>query len=572
MTWLRLALANLGLSPLTSAVNVVLMGLGTASIVLLLLAGSQLSETLSRDARGIDLVLGAQGSPTQLVLSSVYHADIPPGNIPQREADRWAEDPRVGTAIPLSLGDSVRGFRIVGTTEAYAALYGADLAAGRFWDRPMEAVVGAAVAESTALDVESRFAGAHGLAATSHTHASRPYRVVGVLEPTGTVLDRLVLTSLESVWTLHEDDEVTALQDEHDDGDEADHDEHEHVVDDEADHDGHDHADGGDADHDGHDHADDDEADHDGHDHADGDEADHDGHDHADGDEADHDGHDHADGGDPDHDEHEHADDEGDHGEHEHADGDEAVHDGHDHADGDEADHGEHEHADDEADHDEHDHADGDEAVHDGHDHADGDEAGHDGHDHDADHARADADHEITAMLIGYRSPLAAMTLPREVNAGGVLQAASPAVEISRILQLVGIGFDGLQAFSWVLILTAALSVFAALYGSLRARRVDLAMLRCLGATRWELLSVLILEGTLLSAFGVVLGFLAGHGLMELLGGWLASARGVALTGWTWTPAETMLLIGLFAVGALAAALPAVQAYRTDVAATLAEA
>ena len=494
MTWLRLALANLGLSPLTSAVNVVLMGLGTASIVLLLLAGSQLSETLSRDARGIDLVLGAQGSPTQLVLSSVYHADIPPGNIPQREADRWAEDPRVGTAIPLSLGDSVRGFRIVGTTEAYAALYGADLAAGRFWDRSMEAVVGAAVAESTALDVESRFAGAHGLAATSHTHASRPYRVVGVLEPTGTVLDRLVLTSLESVWTLHEDDEVPAQQDEHDDGDEADHDEH--------------------------DHADDDEADHDGHEHDDGDEADHDGHDHADGGEADHDGHDHADADEARHDEHEHA----------------------------------------------------DEADHDEHEHADADEADHDGHEHDADHGHAEEDHEITAMLIGYRSPLAAMTLPREVNAGGVLQAASPAVEISRILQLVGIGFDGLQAFSWVLILTAALSVFAALYGSLRARRVDLAMLRCLGATRWELLSVLILEGTLLSAFGVVLGFLAGHGLMELLGGWLESARGVALTGWTWTPAETMLLIGLFAVGALAAALPAVQAYRTDVAATLAEA
>ena len=166
-------------------------------------------------------------------------------------------------------------------------------------------------------------------------------------------------------------------------------------------------------------------------------------------------------------------------------------------------------------------------------------------------------------MLIRYRSPLAAMTLPRDVNAGGSLQAASPAVEVSRILQLVGIGFDGLEAFSWVLIVTAALSVFAALYGSLRARRFDLAMLRCLGATRWELLSVLILEGLLLSAFGVALGFLAGHGAMELLGGWLESARGVALTGWTWTPAETMLLFGLFAVGAVAAALPAVQAYRT---------
>ena len=134
MTWVRLAVANLGLSPLTSAVNVLLMALGTASIVLLLLAGSQLSETMSRDARGIDLVLGSTGSPVQLVLSAVYHADVPPGNIRLGEAERWADDPRVDTAIPLSLGDSYRGYRIVGTTAESAELYGAGLAAGRFWE------------------------------------------------------------------------------------------------------------------------------------------------------------------------------------------------------------------------------------------------------------------------------------------------------------------------------------------------------------------------------------------------------------------------------------------------------
>lgn len=174
-------------------------------------------------------------------------------------------------------------------------------------------------------------------------------------------------------------------------------------------------------------------------------------------------------------------------------------------------------------------------------------------------------------MLVQYSSPMAAMTLPREINAAGTLQAAAPAMEVSRILQLIGIGLDGLSAFSWVLILTAALSVFAALYGSLRARRGDLAILRCLGATRWELLIALLLEGLLLSVFGVTLGFLAGHGAMELLGGWLESTRGVALTGWTWIPAQTLLLFSLFGVGAIAAAIPAVQAYRTDVARTLAE-
>ncbi len=83
MTWLRLAFANLRAAPLTSFINVLLFALGTASIVLLLLIGDQFARSVSRDARGIDLVLGAKGSPVQLILSSVYHADVPTGNIPK---------------------------------------------------------------------------------------------------------------------------------------------------------------------------------------------------------------------------------------------------------------------------------------------------------------------------------------------------------------------------------------------------------------------------------------------------------------------------------------------------------
>ena len=437
MTWLRLAVANLGLSPLTSAVNVLLMALGTASIVLLLLAGSQLSETMSRDARGIDLVLGSTGSPVQLVLSAVYHADVPPGNIRLEEAERWADDPRIETAIPLSLGDSYRGYRIVGTTTEYAELYGAGLATGRFWDVALEAVAGSAVAQSAGLGPGSSFAGAHGLEEGGPGHESHPYRIVGVLEPTGTVVDRLILTSLESVWDLHAQ-KASHLHEAEADGDHEDEHDYDH-------------------------------------------------------------GHSHD--ADKEHDEHDQDNDD----------------------------------------------------------------------DHVAGHHQPDPDREITAMLVRYSTPMAAMTLPREINAAGALQASAPAMEVSRILQLIGIGLDGLSAFSWVLILTAALSVFAALYGSLRARRGDLAILRCLGATRWELLIALLLEGLLLSVFGVALGFLAGHGAMELLGGWLESTRGVALTGWTWIPAQTLLLFSLFGVGTVAAAIPAVQAYRTDVARTLAE-
>lgn len=174
-------------------------------------------------------------------------------------------------------------------------------------------------------------------------------------------------------------------------------------------------------------------------------------------------------------------------------------------------------------------------------------------------------------MLLSYRSPIAAISLPRLINADPALQAAAPAIEVSRVLQLIGIGLDGLEAFAWVLIVTAGLSVFAALYGSLHARQRDLATLRCLGATRGELMLSMLLEGLLLSVVGVTLGFLLGHVTMELLGGWLQSARGIELTGWRWLPAETGLLLGLFAVGAVAAAIPAVQAYRNDPARTLAQ-
>ena len=96
-------------------------------------------------------------------------------------------------------------------------------------------------------------------------------------------------------------------------------------------------------------------------------------------------------------------------------------------------------------------------------------------------------------------------------------------------------------------------------------------MLRCLGASRVELLLYLIAEGLLMSVLGVALGFVAGHGLMELVALWLSSTRGVVMTGWTWVPAESLLLLGLFMFGLASAVIPAIQAYRTDVARTLAE-
>jgi putative ABC transport system permease protein len=112
----------------------------------------------------------------------------------------------VKKAMPLALGDSWRGYRIVGAPRAYAEHYEARLQdGGRFYEKPLEAVLGAEVAARTGVGVGGRFKGAHGLGSEPGDEHEQEYAVVGVLERSGTVLDRLVLTSIETVWQVHEE-------------------------------------------------------------------------------------------------------------------------------------------------------------------------------------------------------------------------------------------------------------------------------------------------------------------------------------------------------------------------------
>ena len=174
-------------------------------------------------------------------------------------------------------------------------------------------------------------------------------------------------------------------------------------------------------------------------------------------------------------------------------------------------------------------------------------------------------------MLLQYASPTSAASLPRQINAQSNLQAAAPAFELARLLQLIGVGLDGLRAFALILIASAAFSVFGALYGALRSRRGELAMMRCMGATRSELMLALLIEGLLLGLAGVALGLAVGHGVVELLGQALAQQRGLPLTGWVFLLEECLLVLGLLAVIVVATAIPAWQAYRADVARALSE-
>jgi putative ABC transport system permease protein len=172
-------------------------------VALLLQVGTSLDEGFRKNIRGIDMVVGAKGSPLQLILSAVYQIDNPTGNISRAEAKALARHPMVKRSIELSYGDSYKGRRIIGTSHDYPALYEMQLSAGKLWDKPFEVSVGAQVADEFGLKPGDIFFSAHGDDVNAEEHADHPFTVVGVFAPSGTVIDRLLLTSLQSIWDVH---------------------------------------------------------------------------------------------------------------------------------------------------------------------------------------------------------------------------------------------------------------------------------------------------------------------------------------------------------------------------------
>ena len=181
------------------------MIVGITVITVSILVNQITKETFSKNNPGLDAVIGAKGSPLQLVLSSIHHVDIPTGNISYQNAQKIIRHPAIKSAIPISLGDNFQNFRIVGTNKKFLKLYNANLISGTAWSKPMQAVIGYNVSQTTKLKLNKFFVGSHGLIDTGDIHAEQPYKVVGVLNKTGTILDNLILTSLESVWSLHTD-------------------------------------------------------------------------------------------------------------------------------------------------------------------------------------------------------------------------------------------------------------------------------------------------------------------------------------------------------------------------------
>jgi putative ABC transport system permease protein len=401
MNALQITLNDIKANKLNALLNLLLIAFGIAILTVLLLAGKQVNDKLEKNAKDIDLVVGAKGSPLQLILSSIYYIDFPTGNIPLKDAQQLAANPLVKRAVPLALGDNYSGFRIAGTDTFFINLYALKLQSGRFWKNDFEVTVGSNVAIKQGLSIGSKFYGAHGLTGTTDVHKAHAYLVTGIIKRQDNVVDNLILTNVSSVWGMHDHEETS-----------------------------------------------------------------------------------HADRrpGEPEPFENE--------------------------------------------------------------------------------------EKEITTLLIQYRSPMSVVLFPRMVNQSTNMQAASPAMESARLFSLIGVGLDTLQWFAVLIMAISGISVFISLYNSLKERRYDLAIMRTIGASRFNLFSIVILQGVLLTLVGSLIGILLGHTVLELIGRF-QEADQARLTGQVFDTSEVYLLITGFAIGLFAALIPAVQAYRTDIAGTL---
>ncbi|MEZ4775488.1 MAG: FtsX-like permease family protein [Bacteroidia bacterium] len=209
MNILSVSWHNLRARPLASFLSLLLLTFGVSIISLLLLLNAQLEGNFNKNVRGIDMVLGAKGSPLQLILASVYHIDNPTGNIPLEEVEKAMDNPMVEKWIPLAYGDNYKGYRILGTDHQYVDHYEASLAEGSLWEKDFEVTPGALVAERLGLKVGDEFLGAHGVVGELNIHDGHAYKVSGILNPSGTVIDQLILTNISSVWNIHEEHETT---------------------------------------------------------------------------------------------------------------------------------------------------------------------------------------------------------------------------------------------------------------------------------------------------------------------------------------------------------------------------
>ncbi len=424
----KLALKNIMHKPLNALLGILLFTLGVGLVDFLIVMDHQLKEKFQKNLAEIDLVIGAKGSPLQMILSSMYHIDNPTGNISLEsvKAFRNPKHPLISNTIPLSIGDSYNGFRIIGTEEKILETYKTELVDGAMWKEDFDVVIGSSVQKRLGLKLGDTFHSSHGFVMEDHTMHDdvSPFKVVGILGSSGSVLDQLILTNTSSIWAVH------GIE-----------------------------------------------------------------------------GHDHGDG--------------------------------HDHED-------------------EHDHD---------HDHAD------DGHAHDDLEAELPEELEITSLLVQFKNKKSyqALNMLRGINENTDLMAASPALELNRLYDMMGVGTDALRNLALIIALVSALSIFVSLFNSLKERKYELAIMRVMGGSQGKLFSLMSWEGLIIGILGTLSGILAAHIFMEVFAGVLEHKYKYPFTGLNFYKEEIVLVVVALLIAFLASVIPAIKASRIDIHNTLAK-
>lgn len=201
-------------SLLNRRASVLLSAFAIAISVLLVLGVQRLAksaeESFQSAASGIDLIVGARGSQSQLLLNTIFGIGNPTNNISWQSYQRFRDKRDVAWTLPIALGDSYRGFRVIGSDKAffkhfrYQRKQPLKFAQGRGFENAREAVLGAQVAEKLKHRLNDPIALSHGTSEKAViTHVEHPFRVAGILRPTGTPLDRAVLVSLGGIEGIH---------------------------------------------------------------------------------------------------------------------------------------------------------------------------------------------------------------------------------------------------------------------------------------------------------------------------------------------------------------------------------
>jgi len=174
-------------------------------------------------------------------------------------------------------------------------------------------------------------------------------------------------------------------------------------------------------------------------------------------------------------------------------------------------------------------------------------------------------------MLVKFKNPIGLIQIPRKINETTNLQAAVPAFEISRLIGLLGFGVRSVNTIAFIIMIVSGLSIFISLYNSLKRRRYELALMRVHGASKWQLVQLVLQEGLILSFFGTLFGLLISRGALFSIS-FFINKQSLSSFNFTLLNEELWLFPIALLIGLAASLIPTILSYNINIPKTLSDA